>query len=217
MLEKIIHIAPGSEFRNSTKSPELLKYIKGDRSNIFNINDSVNFSPAIQFLTRIEWQLKELSKTANEKLLITFCISELEFRVVIDLSILNKLTFITYEIQRDSSKSGDARTLIVLTSILNEILYDENNVFLELVALNRLFDRFEQLNINNELNGSDTETMSYLTENLSIQLQTEFEYINKFLFVFIEKLTDKKINAGIKNNTSNELMIILEKMKLINA
>lgn len=217
MLEKIIHIAPGSEFRNSTKSPELLRYIKGDKSHIFNINDSVNFSPAIQFLTRIEWQLKELSKTINENLIVSFCIAELEFRVVIDLSILNKLSFITYEIQRSRSESGNEKTLIVLTSILGDILYDEPTVFLQLNALNKLFDRFEKLNITDELNGSDIETMSYLVEDLSIQLQTEFEYINKFLLVFIEKLTDRKINDGIQNNISHELMIILEKMKLINA
>jgi hypothetical protein len=217
MLEKIINITPGSEFKNSSKSPELLRYAHASKSPYFSINDSVNFSPAIQYLKTIEWQLKELSKTANEKLLITFCISELEFRVVVDLSALSKLSFITYEIKRKRSASVAGQTLIVLTSIISEVLYDENNVSLHLNALNKLLDRFEKLNITDELNGIDIETLSYLAEDISVHLQTEFEYINKFLLVFIEKLTGKKINTGTKSFHKNEQSIIIEKMKLINA
>lgn len=217
MLAKIINITPGSGFKNSTKSPEVMKYIKGSKSAFFSIHDSVNFSPAIQFLTRIEWQLKELNQAANEKLLITFSISELEFRVMIDLSVMNKLSFITYEIQKNKFDSDNKKNLIVLTSILSNILYDENNVSIHLDALNRLFDRFEKLNISNELNGVDIETMSYLVDDLTIQLQSEFEYINKSLLVFIDKLTGHRVNPQSQTNAKRESGIIIEKMKSINA
>ncbi len=217
MLAKILNITPNSGFKNSSKSPELMKYIRGNSSALFSVNDSVNFSPAIQFLTRIEWQLKELSKTVNEKLLLTFCISDLEFRVIIDLATVSRISFITYEIQRTKTGNTNEKVLLVLTSILSELTYEENEVLIRLNTLNKLFDRFEQLKLTDELSGVDISTLGYISDDLTPYLQTEFDYINKLLLVFIEKLTGKKTFGGTIKNETREAAIIIEKMKFVNA
>ncbi|QQS35520.1 MAG: hypothetical protein IPM56_14900 [Ignavibacteriales bacterium] len=217
MLAKILNITPGSGFKNSSKAPGLMKYIKGSRSSFISMNDSVNFSPAIQFLSRIEWQLKELSQTVNEKLLLTFAVHNIEFRVVIDISVISRLSFVTYEISRNRTGSSKEKTQIVITSILEEFSYDENSILLNLSALNILFDRYDMMNLTEELNGIDVATMSYLADDLANRLQSEFQYINKLLFIFIEKLTGKKVSDVQKKNNGKDSLIIIEKMKTINA
>lgn len=217
MLAKILNITPNSGFKSSSKSPELMKYIRGNNSAYFSVNDSVDFSPAIQFLARIEWQLKELSKTVNEKLLITFCISNLEFRVVIDLATLNRISFITYEIHRAKTGNINEKVLLVLTSILSDLTYEENDVLIQPNTLNKLFDRFEQLNLTDELSGVDTSTLAYIADDLTSYLQTEFDYINKLLLVFVEKLTGNKLFGGVTQIKNKDAAIIIEKMKFVNA
>ena len=78
MLDKIENIAPGSDYQKSSGNKEKSGYKRSLCNSYSSFSDSISLSPAILFLSSINWELKHL-RIDKDKLYIVFIFDNIEF------------------------------------------------------------------------------------------------------------------------------------------
>lgn len=86
MLPRVDNVGSGVNFRKGDiRTGKFDKLFSGGvNEKIAGMNDSVVFSPAAQFLQKLDWELQEIRKTGNSRFVFRFMIGDIEFRTIID-------------------------------------------------------------------------------------------------------------------------------------
>ena len=217
MLDKISNISAGSEYSRSAKSNSFNGIIGAAYNKKVDAHDSVNISPALKYLTEVNWKLKEFKHVINEKLYLTFLVSDIEFQTTIDLVNLSGLASLEYRVIKEKKGNNwKSRTYMDLAAALDKIQYDENPFLINFSALNVLFQRIFDLNVFNEITQNDRYMIEELLRDIKFGINDEFNYLNSFLFTFIDKLIGIKI-VNNKEAYENSEPIIIKKIKVLNA
>ncbi len=217
MLDKISNISSGSEYGKSVKTSSFNNFLGAVYNKKVDAHDSVNISPALQYLNLVNWKLKEFKHVENEKIYLDFIVSDIEFQTTIELPNLSGLSKLDYRVVKE--KKGNnwrSKTFIELVSKLDKIQYDETPSLINFSALNILLQRIFDLNIFRELTAEDKYIIEELLADIKYGIKNEFESMNGFLFTFIDKLTGLKI---IRNELQSDKTdpIIIKKIKVLNA
>ncbi|MGD8777650.1 MAG: hypothetical protein PVH88_01665 [Ignavibacteria bacterium] len=213
MLEKIININSNQPYKGGKKS-------KGNFENFISKTyaeknfgkDSIIFSPAAVYLSRINWLLKDVSYPADEKIVIEFIIDKFDFKTEIDLLTFAAAGYQEYTVIKKGSslvrKNSSLVKLKVLKSKTQKSDVFNSNGF---AGLNTLFNRIENLKIASSFDKNDSYSISYLLDGILDDIFKEFESINNSLLTFISKLG--KYDFGKELKFENELEpIIIEKV-----
>jgi len=208
MLERILNISAGSDYKNSTsksgnyhRTSQFLSTLQSSMS------DSISLSPATAFLSSVHWRLKKLNNE-KEKFDITFDFDEFEFTAHIgqpdilfthniEYDVRKRIEYFAsvYEanlnfmspIKEQSERCGDRINMPELNTFIMELL------------------ELEELSYN--LNSENTDVRQLFNKR-SYSLSTEFNYLNSCLITFIEKYLSIKYNftAGALNQNENMLL-----------
>ncbi len=190
MLNRIRNIEPGSDYKKAGKFKGF-----GDSDKIishtnFNISDSKDLSPALEFLAKINWKLINLKFKSKKSISLTLKFARYEISTVIDLLELSNLENFVYEISTQSFLEGKSRTYLAkFKSNFTHTsgITDLSNA--DLSPLDTLFERYRSLRFNTELKQSDKLFMNNLLTDIQKELEELFDYINKIFLTFISKLT----------------------------
>ncbi|MGE5497608.1 MAG: hypothetical protein ACM3Q2_06050, partial [Syntrophothermus sp.] len=178
-------------------------------------NDSISFSPAVSFLARIGWHLKEINYSGKEKLQLTFEIGEFEFRAEIDFLKYNSEPRQMFEIIYSMAGSTNRQRLALTVTVKKEEIHPEKEIEqMELVTLKKLFGRIAFLEIKNELSRKDSRLISDLMDEINFQIVREFEYINRAFIALVDKLLPGSILRHRKFEEAGE-PVIIEKIKVV--
>lgn len=212
MLNRISNITAGSDFKSSAKQSQSLKNGKTPIYHIYDGHDSINISPAYNFLIRHNWKIKELN-IEDEKVFISFTLSGFDFSTTIPLKQINQLTNIEYTVTREKEIEGSKYKVSADFLVnLSKINYNEDEYQFLLTKLDAFFSRLMFLKLKGELTSSERKVIEGLLEGLSRGIQEEFDSINNGLFIFIEKYFNIKIN-GWSNKTFNNNSVIVTKIR----
>ncbi len=186
MLNKIINIRPGTDYNksaNSGKNGSFGKHLGMDK---FLSKDSIHFSPAVIFLSQIKWGLKDLKYEPNEKLIIKFTTGGYEFSASINLASLRDMHIIMYDVQTLIDETNLSLTFSVPFNFYStEDFYEPR-----LSHLNRLFIRtYDAVSFKDDFEIDELDHED-LIDGLKIGLLKEFDQINSYLLIFIEKYTN---------------------------
>lgn len=203
MLEKIVNINAGSDYKNSTKPGKYSvagRYLSDYQT---HSNDSVTISPASSFIAKIHWRLKHVKKEVN-KVEITFDFDNFEFHTVISPTELSQNPYFNYHIKKNLDGLMPKGELnLTVSSALGNISH-EFEIKDKLSILSSFVE--ETLMIGGDkylLNESDY-SVNKIFYALVNGLRPEFEYLNNCLIIFFEKLMTSKIsipnNADIHDN-----------------
>ena len=199
MLHKIINISAGSDFKKSNGAGNQNKFLKRNAYSSFQFHDSIIFSPALQFLTNVQWQLKEISHLSKGKLAISFITSDIEFQTVVDLPNIESIKTLDYKVIKDNSEDETSDPMLVEVEVRIEGINEESLPHrVTLDTLENLFHRLFVFKVENQLNRTNSVMLTELIGDLLDDLKTEFDQVNNRLFSFIEKLTESKILGGNK-------------------
>ena len=204
MLNRIINIAAGSEYKNSSRSSKFSYDKKASLYKNVDFHDSINISPAVHYFTKYNWKLKELIRDGSGKIRINFSIEDFDFSVVVDLADVKTVHHLDYEIAKIFE--DDIRTKVMYVEILvgcEKPHYEESPSVFSLTEVRKFFDRLITLNIGGELSRNDTTIMNRLTDGFDSGLKKEFDQLNNRLLIFIEKYSDVKFSAGIESDESS--------------
>ncbi|MBX3006731.1 MAG: hypothetical protein KF816_01760 [Melioribacteraceae bacterium] len=199
MLEKIVNINAGSDYKNSTKPSKYSvagRYLTDYQT---HSNDSVTISPASSFIAKIHWRLKQVKKDVN-KVEIIFDFDNFEFHTIISPSELIQSPHFNYHIKKNLEGLMTKGELNLTVSSAVDNISHEFEIKDKLSILNSFVE--ETLMISGDkylLNESDysVNTIFYALVN---GLKPEFEYLNNCLIIFFEKLMSTKIT--VPNNTA---------------
>jgi hypothetical protein len=208
MLEKIVNIKPGSDYRHSSspnKGAQAARYLNTFHS---GSSDSFSLSPATVFLSSIHWQLKNFHNE-NEKLFVNFSFDEFDFSISILVGEISITTNFDYEIKRIyNSFIGNNEILAKISSPL----YKEQNHNIEvkqnLPVLQNLYKSILELHERNGEIGIDDYFVGKIFIDLERNLLEEFTYINMCLLNFLEKYLSLRFNS--KNDVENKHLILRE-------
>jgi hypothetical protein len=207
MLEKIVNINAGSDYKNSTKPGKYSvagRYLSDYQT---QANDSVTISPASSFIAKIHWRLKQVKKDVN-KVEITFDFDNFEFHTIISPTELIQNPCFNYHIKKNLNElmiKGELN--LTISSAIGNVSH-EFEIKDKLPVLSNFVE--ETLMIGGDkylLNESDY-SVSKIFYALVTELKPEFEYLNNCLIIFFEKLMTSKINIPKNANRQDNLLVL---------
>lgn len=215
MLDRIINIKTDLNYKGSKYSGPATKY-RNVLPGKMSINDTISFSPAVHYLARINWRLKEIIGRGKETVKIIFLVGEFEFQAEIDLVRFNSQSRQFFDIIKNIQNAKNKEERIILTVSVgkdNYSLRDDIQV-LELNGLRKLFQRIAYLEVANEISKFDSIALKDLMDEINFNIIREFEYINTAFFTLVEKLIPEKSLQGHKFEEQVE-PVIIEKIKVL--
>ncbi len=218
MLNKIDNISAGSEYSKSARPSGFGINAASAYNRRADIHDSVNISPALQFLNQVNWRLKEFKHSANEKLFLDFIVSSIEFRTTIDLVNINLLGSLDYNLIKEGSPAvSTSKIYSDLSSAIGEINYDTVPVLINFSALNVFFGRVFDMHIYRELTRSDSYIFEELLNGIGNGIRNEFDQLNSQVFIFLDKLINIKKESRSSGEADFDKVITIKSVKVINA
>ena len=203
MLEKIVNISAGSDYKQSSKP--------GARSKVLHYlneyhptgNDSISLSPATAYLSIIGWKLKKI-KIEKEKIHIGFFFDNMDFSTTINPGEISQLPPIEYLIKY--SVETFASILELNAKIISPVssgISESEQVKIQFPAIRKFFDLAGTFYGSKTLISSDDYEVQHLFSEMGYSLLSEFLYMNKSLITFLEKFLSIKINTlnnGVKTD-----------------
>ncbi len=218
MLNKIDNISAGSEYSKSAKPAGFGINAASAYNRRADVHDSVNISPAFQFLNQVNWKLKELKHSANEKLFLNFIISNIEFKTTIDLANLKILNSLDYNLMKEANYEGSFLKIYSdLSAAVSEINYNEEPALINFSSMNVFFNRVIDLRIYREINRSDPYVIEDLLSGISYGIKNEFEQLNNQVFIFLDKLLKLKKENRQSEESDFYKAITIKTIKVVNA
>lgn len=213
MLEQIINITPGSDFKKTRNTKGFVRIKNKGSFNRLVFNDTFVFSPAAQYLSKLNWQLKEIHVFPNEKVFLSFVTSNFEFHITLDLSKVSYLDYINYTVICEREYGSKLRKLLLNLSVgIEEILYSEKIMPIEFGSLETLIGRMLPFTVDNELVKMQEAELFRFVEGLEEGLKEEFGYLNVLLFTLIYKITNITYTLVNEDKNPENPLIKIEKV-----
>ncbi|MEW6702263.1 MAG: hypothetical protein AB1298_06045, partial [Bacteroidota bacterium] len=194
MLEKIVNITAGSDYKQSSRPNRQTQAARYLSSYSSAANDSISFSPATALLHNLHWKLKRL-KNDKEHFQITFEIDGFEFSTQIWQSEIINNKQLDYDIRRIAeSYMNNIEIYLKIAAAINENGSEKIEVKYNLPALGKLTSGLVSLTTDYSSLSADNYKVSKMFSEFENDLRTEFEYLNNCLFSFVEKYSGLIIN-----------------------
>lgn len=190
MLEKIINIKPALSYKGGRKAGSSFeKFLNKPFVQTAFGSDSLVFSPAAIFLSKINWHLKEIDTSEIEKLKLNFYIEDIEFETNIDISEIyndNKRKFkVSKEFEVPQEKK---RAEFIVTLNKEEIIITEDHLNENLEGTNKFLERIFEADFSFTLDSSEKYLINDLLTGIDEKMLEELKYIDAALLSFINKL-----------------------------
>ena len=176
--------------------------------------DSISFSPGALYLSRINWQLKEISYQGEEKVLVEFIIDGFDIYAEVDFVDFYTNSRQKFKVSQKHTDEWDTKKALIIFDVQKgQVMLEDDRRLEELSALKRIFEK-----ISNSLSEYD-DTFDYnnFIEGLKDELTLEFQIITNHLYTFINKLGKYNIVNEFVFNRENEDPIRIQKVTAINA
>jgi len=194
MLEKIENIAQGSDYQKSSGNNTKSGYKRSLSSSYSSVNDSILLSPAILFLSSINWKLKHLH-IEKDKLSIVFTFDNFDFSSALTIGEIPSIEKIDYLVKYPSDHQINASYLTInFSSYITQSIIDSSQTKHQLLDLTKFcISVIEAYSYNSGL-VIDSIQIQDIYVRLEYDIKSEFAYLNKCLINFLEKYLSLKIN-----------------------
>jgi len=237
MLNKIVNITSNPGYKNPKgNTPSALKHLLRENS-ASDTGDKIELSPALKYLKKLEWNLKEV-KVSDNKYYISFDFQNFEFNARFSPSEINSNSHINYKIKplplsptqeqnlSDSSKLSVELSLSIgfysqqtgfLATITNKDSGSE--ILLDSVcrnSMNKLRALFDKLFLACAENVNLSSGMIKTLVEDSLKDLSGLSRINDLLILFLEKLSGEKIFHKITaaKDKDEEALVLIDAINI---
>jgi len=194
MLEKIENIAPGSDYKQASGNSKKSGYKRLPSNSYSSVNDSISLSPAILFISSVNWKLKQLH-IEKDKLHIVFTFDNFEFSSILTLGEIPSIEKIDYIVKYPADPQTKTNYLTInLSSPIIQNIFDGNHIKYQLLYLTKFCISVIRAYSNNSGLSVDSFQVQDIYVGLEFDIRSEFAYLNKCLINFLEKYLSLKIN-----------------------
>lgn len=211
MLEKVVNISPGTDYRKSSGNPKYYKKLgPHGYTKLSSGNDYLSISPATSLLASLGWKLKKLNKN-SEKLHLVFEVDGFEFETSVLPNELNHNPAVDYKVEKNFH--GYMTEIFVTVSLKAPI----GNKFVpggrkKLETLSNFFEQFNVPGIAKPNTITNKVTIDSFLSDYQKLLAEEFEYINACLIQFLEKYIS--VEVSFHNNEKNEGAVVIKSIEI---
>jgi hypothetical protein len=176
-----------------------------------NPEDSALFSPAMEFLKILGWDMSKLEYQAKNKLNLKFSVDGLEFHTSFNTDTFPTLSYISYEvIKRELSEE------IIATF---RVKFNRTRYYSQLnkKKLRGIHLFFQNIDSSKEVSDeilNESSSLNNLVLGIADIINSDFSYINNALMFFLNKLLKLNINKEEISNSVEEDFFVLLKIKL---
>ena len=198
MLDKIENIAPGSDYKQSSDNNKKSGYKRSLSNSYYSVSDSISLSPAILFLSSINWKLKHL-QIEKDKLNIVFTYDNFEFSSSLTIGEIPSIEKIDYTIKYPADPQTNTNYITInLSSPIIQNFIDCNHIKYQLLYLTKFcISVIRAFGYNSGLS-IDSIQVQDIYVGFEFDIKSEFAYLNKCMLNFLEKYLSLKINPDIK-------------------
>jgi hypothetical protein len=236
MLSKIVHITSNNGYKKPKENFSSLKNLFRE-SESQESGDKIELSPALKFLKKLGWNLKEV-KVHEEKYYVSFSCINIDFHTFLDMANISANPHLDYKISSLVRPSPeDLMSMPDLSAVeielnLSAAFYRKQYGFLGMVGkesspenlsesdmkdlmkkMNELFGKLFFVYAQNT--GYQSQKINELAED-SVEDLRGLTIINDLLILFLEKLTGTKISGRIIPTDDNEPPILINSVSLKN-
>ncbi len=214
MLEKVINIDVTQPYADKRKSAATYeKFIRQTQIAEFFPKDSIAFSPAAVYLSKLNWFAKEVRFTNDNKVFLILIISDFEFRTYIDFPNFYRNLRQVYYVTKITKDNYKDTVLSAQVSFKKEkIKLDEVIENFRLTGLRNLFARIGTLNTGTILTIEESYTLNGLLDGIRDEIWSELEKIQNAVYTFIQKFDKFKFNENHIFEYDGYEPIILERI-----
>lgn len=197
MLSKIFNISANSDFKHSKNPSKTSRFLHVYRTSELDIQDKADFSPPLQFIKNVNWQLKNFQEDSIG-VIISFSTAGIDFEAKFPFNNFEKHTIIDYKVSKiDNEKLNRGEINFMVDYYAAEDLQIEP---LELKNLNTLFNRLFEFNAGMNIKSTERSIINSLFEENQQEVYGELNQINNYLIIFLGKINP----AFTKNIVSSE-------------
>jgi len=208
MLEKVTDIKFNSQMaenKNGYKKSRGGSAFAYNKSNHF---DSIDISPAFQFIAKMNFKILNIFNTSANKYEVVFELNEFIFDIIIDLPLLIDRKEIQFKItSKENENSG--------LSVFLKTNYDEKNSDFSISTkmIKELFNRINENGFKGDSTLFDQDLLSFLFEGIEERIFSEMNNISKSVIHFIESLYEIKIFEKLEDKKSKSENIQIQLIK----
>jgi hypothetical protein len=217
MLEKITNIRTNLNYeRKANGKSNFSSFFRNPIDSKDSEHDSIIFSPAAVYLSRLKWHLKEIKYPSKEKVVINFLVDDLEFKTEFDFLVFYSLNRQNFEVISESFVEGEKlKSSAEISLRKNEIILSDEVNIQKFPTLKKLFSRISELKVDTTLDKKDSFALEDIIADLNIDLYREFNLLLYILYNFIDKLGYTGLIEGYKFKKDDSSLISLEKISTI--
>lgn len=213
MLERIVNISAGSDYKNSSKPNRFNKSSRYLSTFSSSLPDSISLSPATAFLSTINWRLKRITKS-NDKIIINFEFDGYDFTAYVSQNEFHFQNNFEYDIKKIFEKLTErfeVQTLILCQHNIKNS--DKLDPKFHLTVLSEMIYRFIDLSHYSYSISVDNSEVKKIFSDMEYALCREFDYINTCLLSFLEKYLTIKADV-INDNKRYDNALIMKQIQL---
>lgn len=213
MLDRVENINNNPGFNKRSKN-SYEKFIKKPYIQDLFGNDTMVFSPAAIYLSKLNWHLKEIQYPADEKIFISFYIDDFQFQIEIDFLTFYHKTKQSVSISKlMDSKEGKNIVSIFLEFKKQNYNSNEESQMFDLKNINDIFFRVNDL-FNAGKFSQDKLLYKIILGNFNKEFYQEISLIFNSVLTFIDKMGKINVNKLYKYPEINEELINIEQIRI---
>jgi len=213
MLDRVENINNNPGF-NKRRSNSYEKFIKKPYIQDLFGNDTMVFSPAAIYLSKLNWHLKEIQTHSDEKIFLSFYIDDFQFQIEIDFTGFYHKSRQSISISRlMEGKDGKNLLSVFLDFKKEDFIVNEEYKVIELNTIQDFFFRANDL-FNAERFSQDKLLYKIILGNFNKEFYQEITYIFNSVLIFIDKMEKFNINKLYKYPKTKEELINIEQIRI---
>jgi len=218
MLDPILNINPNERYKSGSKSQQHFYSIQKNTEEKNHTRDSALFSPLAKLLSKINWQIINISYPSRDQIRLNFLKDNLEFLTLIDFNTLYKEQYHKFFISKKEIIENKVFEAKVELKVQKETITTLDKIIpLEIENIQELFSRILYLDYsqNEENNYADPQLFSQLLFEVEDQIHEELNLILTAIYTFISIQQKSKIRNNITLNTYQNNPIIIQRVSII--
>lgn len=216
MLDKIENINQNAPYSGGNKPQQNSDkgFFYKEFTQKMSAQDKIRFSPAAYYLTKINWQIKDLTYKTSDKVAITFIANNLEFETEVDFLLFYNEKRQKITISRILEEEGGKKYSVYMSIKKKMIAINEDAEVNQLAYISGMFDKALRLEILEYEYKPESVFIEELLSGLKTNLEKEFDYVVSTLFTLLYKLKNYKIIDNYKFEEDKEDPFIIEKITM---
>ncbi len=216
MLERIENISRNKQYKGRRRTSNFERYFSKPYTENLTGNDSIVFSPAAIYLSRIKWHMEDIEYLPGDKMKLDFFINDIEFKTLIEIPSFQKTSRLNFELIKREFAGHKMRKLIAKVDVAKKHLkVCERLPEIELNGIKEVFKRIQQLKLQTEFNRSDSFALNDILDGITGKVYREFDEILNRLYTFIDKIGKYKLPKELMFEDENVQDVIIEEISTL--